>query len=338
MIAARPPALSILIATHGRVDSLREVLTGLAACRADEDYEVVVIDNACEPPLTAAALQTPGLGALRILREMRRGKPHALNRAFDEGGLGDVVAVIDDDMSPPPDWIPCVLSATRRLPQFDIFSGKSHVVWPAGVAKPAWADDPLAQGMLFSTYDTGSNADVEFGNGAAGFPSGNCYWFRRSVLDRSARYPHAALLYEAQFILQLMGLGHRGVFVPEVSIGHRIQEGLVSARRFQERARVFGRELAEFELRLAAERVGGALARVRSRLRPLRALVQLGGWSMKWLLAGLRPEKTRIPARARALWGIEHCRARLRPPATKARVAEAPSRGGEAASPGRIVQ
>lgn len=297
------------------------MLARLAACNASEPYEVVVIDNACEPALTAAALETPGLRALRILREMQRGKPYALNRALDEGGLGEIVAVIDDDMSPAADWIQCVLSATRRLPQFDIFSGKSYVVWPAGVAKPSWAGEPLSRGMLFSTYDTGSSGDVEFGKGAARFASGNCYWFRRLVLDRGARYPRV-WTYDAQFMLNLIRLGHRGVFVPEVVIGHRIQKELVSPRFFQERARLFGRELAEFDMSLAARKGRGVLARVRSRLRPLRALAELAMWSIGWLLAGLRSGNKRLPARARALMGIAHCKARLSPSPPEVRIAE----------------
>ena len=271
-----------------------------------------MIDNACEPPLTAAALETPGLRALRILRAMQRGKPHALNRALDEGGLGEIVAVIDDDMSPAADWIQSVLSATRRLPQFDIFSGKSHVIWPAGVAKPSWANEPLAQGLLFSVYDTGSTGDVEFGKGAASFASGNCYWFRRLVLDRGARYPDV-WTYDAQFMLNLVQRGHRGVFVPEAVIGHRIQKELVDPRKLYERARRMGQEMGELDVSLAAQRGKDVLARVRARLRPLRALAELGAWSIAWLLAGLRSEKKRLPARARALWGIEHCRARLNP-------------------------
>jgi len=310
MSSAHRPALSILIATLGRVDSLREVLAGLAASKTDEAYEVVVIDNAAEPPLTAAALQTPGLRALRLLRERQRGKSHALNHALDEGGLGEIVAVIDDDMSPAADWIQSVLSATRRLPQFDIFSGKSHVVWPAGVTVPPWAREPLALGLLFSVIDLDSSGDVEFGKGGPRFPSGNHFWFRRSVLEGGARFPHAWIT-EPQFIVALRALGHRGVFVPEAIIGHRIQQELIDPGKFGERAFRMGREMAELDVSMAMRPGRSVLARIRSRLRPLRALAQLGAWSFAWLLAGLRPEKTRLPARARALMGIASCRARM---------------------------
>jgi glycosyltransferase involved in cell wall biosynthesis len=313
-----PPALSILIATPGRIESLREVLSCLAQNKASERYEVVVIDNACEPPLTAAEFATPGLGSLRFLREMQRGKSHAINRALDEDGLGEIIAVIDDDMSPGADWIEGVLSASRRLPQFDVFSGKSYVIWPTGVAKPAWAGEPLAQGLLFSVFDSGSSGDIEMGVGALRFPSGNHFWFRRSVLAGGARLP-PVWAHEMHFVVALRALGHRGVFVPEAVIGHRIQKELVDPRKFLERACRFGRDLAELDAIFPAHPTKGNLARVRSCLRPLRTLAQLGAWSIAWLLAGLRPESKRLPARARALWGIAYCKARLNPSLGKAR-------------------
>lgn len=332
-----PLKLSILIATLGRVDSLRQVLAGLASTTVSERFEVVVIDNSAKPPLTAAALETPGLRSLRILHELQPGKPRALNRAIDEGGLGEIIAVIDDDMSPAPDWIESVLSATRRLPQFDIFSGKSYVIWPAGVAKPPWADEPLALGLLFSVYDTGSTEDVEFGKGGARFASGNCYWFRHSVLDRGARYPLVWRAYDARFMLELVSQGHRGVFVPEVRTGHRIQKELVDPRKFEERARQIGRALAEFDAG-KVPRNRNLAGRFRSRLRPLRALAQLGAWSVAWLLAGMRSERTRLPARAIALWRIAYYRESLNPSQAKARDDAASNAQDDASKTRRAAQ
>lgn len=254
-----PLKLSILIATPGRIDSLRQVLACLAACKASERYEVVVIDNASEPPLTAAMLATPGLPALRILREMQRGKPHALNRALDEG-------------------------------------------------------------VLFSVIDLGTTGDFEFGSSGPRFPSGNHFWFRRAVLGGGARFPNV-WTNEAQFILGLRALGHRGVFVPEAVVGHRIQKELVDPRKFRERARRLGQEMAEFDASLSVRRRTSVLARIRSRLRPLRALAQLSGWSIAWLLAGLRSGKTRLPAQVHAIMRMANCMVRLHPPTAKARVA-----------------
>jgi len=71
--------------------------------------------------------------------------------------------------------------------------------------------------------------------------------------------------------------------------------------------------MAELDLSLAARANPGLLARIRARMRPARALVELGGWSLAWLWASVLPERRRLPARARALWGLEYCKVRLRP-------------------------
>ena len=121
-------------------------------------------------------------------------------------------------------------------------------------------------------------------------------------------------------------------------IGHRIQQELIDARKFRERACQIGRELAELDVRLAMRPGGSVLARIRSWLRPLRALVELGAWCIAWLLAGLRSENKRLPARARALWGIAYCRARLNPSLSKAPIAAASTGGGRGPRSGRAAR
>jgi glycosyltransferase involved in cell wall biosynthesis len=312
MDSPRTVALSILVPTLGRVESLRELFACLAASSTREPWEVVLIDNATEPSIRSGTLAPPGSASLRLLREGRPGKDHALNRALDEGGLGEIVAVLDDDMSPAPDWLEAVLGACRRLPQFDCFSGCSHVVWPQGALVPAWAGEPLAQGMQFSVFDPGQPGDVEFGHGCPRFPSGNQFWFRRSVLAGGARFP-PAWPPEPWFIVDMRARGHRGVFVPEVRVGHRVQPELIDPRKFRERARKFGREMARLDVGLGEPAHAGLGARLRAGLRPARATMELAGWSLLWGLAALLPEHKRVNAQARALWGIAYCKARLDP-------------------------
>jgi glycosyltransferase involved in cell wall biosynthesis len=312
MDSPRTLALSILVPTLGRVESLRELFACLAASACSEPWEVVLIDNAPEPALNRGTFAPPGSASLRLLREARPGKEHALNRALDEGGLGEIVAVLDDDMSPAPDWVENVLRACRRLPQFDFFSGRSHVVWPRGAAVPAWASEPLAQGMQFSVFDSGQAGDVEFGHGCPRFPSGNQFWFRRSVIAGGARFP-PRWPTEPPFIVGLRARGHRGVFVREVRAAHRIQPELIDPRKFRERARKFGREMARMDVGLGAPAQARPGARLRAGLRPARAAVELACWSLLWALAALRPERKRVNAQARALWGIAYCKARLDP-------------------------
>jgi len=300
----REPALSILIATYDRPESLVETLRCLSECTSRELFEVVVIDNGKKPLVSAAMLDLPGLPAPRLLREGRGGKSHALNRALDEGGLAEIIAVLDDDTSPAVDWIDAVLAASRRLPQYAIFAGRTRIDWPMGLEVPRWARSRLAGGILFSVFDSGTGHDVEFGVDSPRFPSGNHFWFRRSLLREGVRFPDVWTT-EAHFVVHLEGLGHRGVFVSEAVVGHRVQPGLVDPRVFELRALRFGRDMAYLE---AYPRP----AEMRPWLHRLRALAALAGWSMAWLGARCAGEDFGLSTRARALWGIGLNRERLR--------------------------
>lgn len=100
--------ISVVICTRNRSQSLSETLRCLAtANRAGLQVEVVVVDNGSEDA-TAEVVQAFGSHLpARLLSEPRQGvygKSYALNRALDEGRLGKIVAVLDDDMSPHPEW------------------------------------------------------------------------------------------------------------------------------------------------------------------------------------------------------------------------------------------
>jgi glycosyltransferase involved in cell wall biosynthesis len=288
--------ITVLIPTVDREASLRETLRTLADHDGSVRVDVIVIENLPAPRLEAPSLALPGLASVRLLHEPRPGKAAALNRALAAGGLAPVVGVLDDDMSPGPNWAALVARASASRPAFDVFSGRSHVIWPEGVTRPPWADHPLAQGMQFSVLDLGSDGDREMGRGAIGYPSGNHFWFRRTVLDDVPQFPDV-WPPEMDFVLLVRAAGHRGVFVPEVRCGHRAQPSLFDARAFWARARRFGEALER------VERFGEGSQR-RSRLRALGALVRgsvrtVWAWGARHA-AVLGPARLRVPRRAQA--------------------------------------
>jgi len=88
--------------------------------------------------------------------------------------------------------------------------------------------------------------DHEMGVGNVSEPSGNHFWFRREVLSSVPAFPDF-WPPENPFIASARARGHRGVFVPEVACGHRLQPELVDARVFLERAERLGRAQAHFK-------------------------------------------------------------------------------------------
>src|SRR6056297_2176698 len=120
------PGLSIVIPTLHRRESLLETLRALDPGSMPAEAEIVVVDNAPQPELDRGELEQAGAGRLRLLHEPRTGKGHCLNAAID-AGLGEVIAVLDDDMAPMPGWAQEVIETARARPGFDLFTGKSHV-------------------------------------------------------------------------------------------------------------------------------------------------------------------------------------------------------------------
>jgi len=290
-------SLTIVIATAGRRESLQQTLAALGPLTGRTDVEVVVVDNAPEPELKPDDLAVLQSNVSRLLHEPSPGKGRALNRALRDG-VGEIVAILDDDMTPMPGWADAVLTSVHSRPDFDVFAGRSHVVWPKGVPEPAWAGHWLARGLAFSVVD-GDSVDREMGAGNLSHPSGNHFWFRRTVLSSVAAF-RPVWGPEPEFVITARVHGHRGVFVPEVSCGHRIQPELVDAQAFIERADRYGRSQASFppENERGAGRAQSSLLRALPRPMVWRGKRLL--WWMRGQRARLRPPAQAVPLRARA--------------------------------------
>jgi GT2 family glycosyltransferase len=302
-----PLELSVLIPTQDRVPSLERTLKDLAAPSPDARVEVVVVDNG---PLASADLAQRALRlfpAVRVLHEPRAGKAQALNRAIAAGGLAPLVAVLDDDMAPEPGWCAAAIDACARRPRFDVFGGRSYVVWPEGVPRPSWTDDEFARGLQLSVIDLGER-DRVMGQGVVGFPSGNHFWFRRSVLGSVARFPET-WAPEIEFVVWARRAGHAGVFVPEVRCGHRVQPALFDATACVERAAKFGAILGRIDAL-------GTAPGTRRRTRILAAVVRSCASALRSRLvaacARLLPAGRGVPLRARAACSVARQRVRMR--------------------------
>jgi GT2 family glycosyltransferase len=295
--AGERSALSVVIPTAPRRESLRETLRALGA-GCPRDLDVLVVDNSPSAELDDADVVVDGLRGVRLLHEPRRGKSHALNRAL-QAELGSVVAVLDDDMVPMAGWADAVIASARARPDYDVFAGRSHVVWPDGVSLPAWAHHPLATGIAFSVIDFGPDADVEMGVQAIGHPSGNHFWFRRSVLDTVGTFPDVWTT-EVDFVVALRAQGHRGVFVREVTCGHRVQPRLLEADTFLARATDLGRAKARVQLLEKRLRGGPQVAGHSPWIRAALWRARSSLWLARGALARLRDDANSVPARARA--------------------------------------
>jgi hypothetical protein len=298
--------ISVVICTRNRAESLRQTLACLAATDQGElRLEVVVVDNASGDESTRRTAESfADRLRLRYLFEARTeiyGKSHALNRALAAGGLGPLIAVLDDDMSVEPGWCQGVLATSRRWPGADFFSGRTQVLWPSGPIPP-WAlhCPPAVCGWLFSAGDRGAE---DFRLEESQCISGNFFWFRSRVLAAGRRFSDTWLT-EPEFQLQLVAEGHWGVQSADAVAGHRIQRDLLEPAVALERAVRAGRGCAA--LRLRPYRLPGRGARP-GRLRALAALISYAvAWLVwSWHLWRLRAADGLSPEFASRLFAVE---------------------------------
>lgn len=287
--------ISVIICTRNRAESLRQTLDCLA--RADREglrCEVIVVDNGGNDATREVAASFAAHFPVHVLREETPGKAFALNRALDDAPLGNIIAVLDDDMSPHPDWFKGLKAICDRWPDHDWFTGKSYVIWP-NVDIPAWCHRPYFQGWAFSVMDGGPR-DREAAAGR--WFSGNHFWFRRRALATRCRFDVGLDLRthldvsQAQFMLELAEHGLRGIIAPDAVCGHRVQPELLRAETIQRRATQVGLGFAWVRLRPYKTKVKQARLfckhPVLSRLYCAAAVI---GWSAARVFAVLLPDR-----------------------------------------------
>jgi GT2 family glycosyltransferase len=106
-LLARAPALSVVICTRNRPDSVRETLASILACRYPSDRrEVIVVDNAAEadPSIAAAATAASTEVPVTVVHEPVPGLSNARNRGLREAE-SKIVVFADDDVAVDRDWL-----------------------------------------------------------------------------------------------------------------------------------------------------------------------------------------------------------------------------------------
>jgi len=130
---ARLPAdipVSVVVATHDRVDDLRECLRCLVAQESPRQVEIIVVDNdpssGLTPPVVA---EFPGVV---LVSEPRKGLSYARNKGI-VASTGDIVIATDDDVRMPPAWLEKLVAPFAR-PDVMIVTGN---VLPLELETPA---------------------------------------------------------------------------------------------------------------------------------------------------------------------------------------------------------
>ena len=112
-----PVAVSVVVPTRNRPHAVESCLDAFAAqTLSPGGFEVIVVDDGSEPPLTLDPARWAEKFDLKLLHQQNTGPAGARNRGVTEA-RGEFLAFTDDDCLPTPTWMEKLLTALRKNPE-----------------------------------------------------------------------------------------------------------------------------------------------------------------------------------------------------------------------------
>jgi len=228
--------ISVAICTYNRADCMRDTLDSLRRLEPPAaDWELLLIDNNCEDHTRDVAESFAEALPLRYIVETKQGLAHGRNRAIKECGA-DALVFTDDDIQVSSNWLNAYLEAFRTYPEASYFGGPISPWWPQG--KPSWVRDvnmPLLGG-LFGTYNLGSA--THYYSDDEMHPFGANFALRRALfeemdpfrVDLGVRGTVPGRGEEAEYFRRARSSGHRGVYVSDAQVVHRVEPAHMTIR------------------------------------------------------------------------------------------------------------
>lgn len=237
---------SIVVPTRDRAASLDRTLGSLCnGTQGKASLEILVVDNGSRDSTAGVVRRYIDRLPIRYLYEPTPGVSAAVNRALRSEPLGEIVVVINDDVTMSRGWLDEVLAASRRWPDVRMFGGRVLPVWPDGHC-PRWIRRLRGTGLGLRGHDLGE-ADCFYERGQV--PTGALYWLRRSLLaeghamDLSLGQGGTSCVAgeETEFFLRLARQGESIVYAGGAVVWHHVSRGDLSPSRLRHRAGRFGR-------------------------------------------------------------------------------------------------
>jgi len=126
-MAASAPELSVIVPTRNRPEVLRRVVAALQAETQDHGLsprvEIVVADDAGAPAASVSLGPLLGRDAVRCLRLERHAGAAGARNAGVEAARGAILAFLDDDIVPAPDYLRATLAFHEGHPDVLVVNG-----------------------------------------------------------------------------------------------------------------------------------------------------------------------------------------------------------------------
>lgn len=177
--------VAVVIPTYRRPDGLTRLLKALGSQAADIPWEIIVVDDCSGPEVqeTLAALKSFANVPVRVLSTPVNSGPAVARNIGWRASNAPLVAFLDDDVVPAPDWLIGGLRALRADHTLGVVQGRTEA--PEGVdlhCLPLWSAwrDVLEAGPYFEGCNIFYRRDAL--EVAGGFDEGIGWWGEDTAL------------------------------------------------------------------------------------------------------------------------------------------------------------
>lgn len=146
------PIVSVVICTHNRSGYVGRAIESVTTQDVpDDDYELLVVDNASTDETPAVCAAHAARRNFRYVREPRLGLCNARNTGW-QAAAGRFVAYLDDDAVARAGWLRAVVDGFSRSPEPGVVGGPVEPIWEA--PRPAWLADEIAVSLTIIDWSS----------------------------------------------------------------------------------------------------------------------------------------------------------------------------------------
>lgn len=234
--------ISVIFATYKRGELLRATLNSFTGLTYQHNkYEIIVVDNACEPFIRELVESYSDKLPIRYLQESTPGKNSALITGLS-AATGNLLVFTDDDVIVDSKWLNELAHGVERHPEADLFGGKILPAYPHGYQETTKQID-FTHWFLRSAYVI---ADWDHGEGpiAVGHIWGPNMAVRRAVFEAGITFnpnigPNGkdyVMGSETEFLRRANYAGHKCIYLPQAVVYHQIREEQLNVNWLKGRA------------------------------------------------------------------------------------------------------
>jgi len=253
-VAADTPQVSVIVPTRNRAGLLRTLLGDLSSQNAAElQFEVLLVDNASHDDTRAVALAVAARDPrVRYIYEPSRGASLARNRGI-AAARAPILAFIDDDVRPAPDWVRAAWRSMTCHPEVDCIGGRIEPHWPA--PPPPWLTPGLFGPVALQMgRDDGSYLDRD--HASACLMSANFVCRASVVRELGGFSPQFQRDEDRELNLRLWRAGKRGMYDDSLIVYAQVQRERLTRRHHRDWHAVTGDSHARLHYRDLVDREG----------------------------------------------------------------------------------